>query len=144
MSAGPALEDEISDLQQLDEFREGTFRKFRDDGRKELQSFAERLHNKDADLQATWNDEMDAGDRGIVLKALCSLATPTTVLDNFVAALELYAKDKTFDPQQLYAGGSNERVFLDTAYALNALASAPARVFSATTMHFYYLVVREI
>lgn len=144
MPAGPALEDEISDLQQLDEFREGMFRKFRDDGRKELQRFAERLHSKDADLKKTWDDEMDSGDRGIVLKALCSPATPTSVLDNFVMALELYAKDKTFDPQQLYAGGSDERAFLDTAYALNALASAPARVFSATTMHFYYLIVREI
>lgn len=138
------LENEISELQELDGIRETSFKHWRNLGRQSLQEFAEMRRAGNPAVKRIWDDDMDVGDRGVMLKALCSVATPQDVLDHLVQDLRDCAKKETFDENLLYSPGTDKRKFLDVAFALNALSSSPTRVFADTTMHFYYLSVREL
>lgn len=140
---------EIQRIEELNDFRE-KFAQLRSYGREALRHYVKALRKSSGGEAVRWQSPPLLRHHALVIKALCRRGedfesfkplieeirkeTLTTILD--APEKSPLFHDRDTDGKRLK--------FLDAAYALDALASAPDAVFSPATMYLYYVVVREL
>lgn len=150
MSPMDSLQSDIERLQELDDFRTH-FMALRKSGREALKQFVELLPDDKLLAENKWQRPKQRHQSQVV-KAMGRSEDGADVQKYVLAQIRRTTINEVVgNPQKspLFINASDvdeetHLVFLDAAYALDALASAPEAVFSPATMYFYYFVVREL
>ena len=150
-STSVATDELLSDIQRLEEldgFRT-TFAGWRKLGRRALKQFTEVLGDPQHRYADRWQTPAPLRHEAQVVKALCQPGDAEAIKAILSRLRDLHLVDILGEPKdsplfQNHDADTTSLRFFDAAYALDALASAPERVFSPATMYFYYVVVREL
>ena len=140
------LLDDIRQLEQLDQCR-NEFVGWRKLAQAALKQFAECIDDPKCDAAAKWKLKTDLEEKALVAKALCRPGGDPELVKPLLARIRRQSIEDILGPpaeSPLFCEQSDQPTFLTAAYALDALATAPNAVFSAATVLYYYVVVREL
>lgn len=148
-SATDDLLVEIHKIEELNDFRD-RFAKMRTFGRQALKQYVECFVDSKRKEATRWQLSSALRHHAQVIKAL------SRTRDGADAVKPLLEKIRTATLHEILGDPSDSPLFhdhdtdgshltyLDAAYALDALASAPEAVLAPVTMYFYYGVIREL
>ncbi|MBV8516088.1 MAG: AAA family ATPase [Acidobacteria bacterium] len=145
-SAALSLEDEIQRISELDQGR-AQFQQWRSLGHEALRQLVVCLGPRTDTHCVRWNRSLDITDKALLVKALCRPGSDTSFYTQPLYELQHQQLTSILgEPEQspLFSSGSKQAIFLDAAFAFDALASGPEAVLGPGTMHYCYVVLREL
>lgn len=143
------LQLEIQRIEELNDFRE-KFMQLRSSGREALRVCVKTLRKPKAKEAPLWQSPLSLRHQAHIIKVLCRRGEDMDSVRPLLKELREITLDTILGKpkdsplfRDRETKGETLR-FLDAAYALDALSTAPEAVFSPATMYAYYVVVREL